>query len=75
MKHSNHTVLLRFLLLLSVIGLTACSDQDQAVPTQSLAEAMDDTPMEHAAKHLDPKYVCPMNPPIARYVAWTWSRK
>jgi len=31
-----------------------------------MSEVLDDTPMEHAAKHLDPKYVCPMHPQIVR---------
>jgi Cu(I)/Ag(I) efflux system membrane fusion protein len=45
--------------------LTACGDE---VPTFSapLAEALNDTAMEHAAKHLNPKYVCPMHPQIVR---------
>jgi Cu(I)/Ag(I) efflux system membrane fusion protein len=45
--------------------LTACGD-DPAVPSEALSAAMDDTPLEHAAKHLDPKYVCPMHPQIVR---------
>ena len=35
-------------------------------PSEPLAEAADDSPMEHAKKHLDPKYVCPMHPQIVR---------
>jgi Cu(I)/Ag(I) efflux system membrane fusion protein len=52
---------------LVLFGLLAagCGDQSPA-PTESLAAAAGDTPMEHAAKHLDPKYVCPMHPQIVR---------
>jgi Cu(I)/Ag(I) efflux system membrane fusion protein len=47
--------------------LTACGDESQApTPGKPLDEAMDDTAMEHAAKHLNPKYVCPMHPQIVR---------
>lgn len=35
-------------------------------PSESLAEAADDSALEHAQKHLDPKYVCPMHPQIVR---------
>ncbi len=34
--------------------------------SETLAEASDDTALEHAVKHLDPKYVCPMHPQIVR---------
>ena len=33
-------------------------------PTESEAQAMGDTPMEHARKHQDPTYICPMHPQI-----------
>ena len=55
----------------SIIGLTlalllgACADTEPK-PSESLAEAADDTALEHAVKHLDPKYVCPMHPQIVR---------
>jgi Cu(I)/Ag(I) efflux system membrane fusion protein len=45
--------------------VAGCGEQGTA-PTESLAEAVDDTAMEHAAKHLDPKYVCPMHPQIVK---------
>lgn len=56
--------------LLPMLG--GCLDQDEApsaspvATSQSLAEAADDTALEHALKHLDPKYVCPMHPQIIR---------
>jgi Cu(I)/Ag(I) efflux system membrane fusion protein len=35
-------------------------------PSEPMAAAADDTAMEHAAKHLDPRYVCPMHPQIVK---------
>lgn len=35
-------------------------------PSEPLAAALDDTAMEHAKKHLDTRYVCPMHPQIVR---------
>jgi Cu(I)/Ag(I) efflux system membrane fusion protein len=35
-------------------------------PSEPVSAAMDDSAMEHAAKHLDPKYVCPMHPQIVK---------
>lgn len=54
---------------LGLLGLclSACSSEDK--PTQAsepLDKARDDTALEHAKKHLDPKYVCPMHPQIIR---------
>ena len=34
--------------------------------SEELEDVLDDTAMEHAIKHLDPKYVCPMHPQIVR---------
>jgi len=60
--------LCRGLFLISLAALlAACGSEEPAPePTESLAEAMQDTPLEHAAKHLDPKYICPMHPQIVR---------
>ncbi len=44
--------------------LLACSDKQEA--TSVRAEAPKETAVEHAQKHLDPKYVCPMHPQIVR---------
>jgi len=44
---------------------TACGDE-AATPSEPLATALDDSPLEHAAKHLDSKYICPMHPQIVR---------
>jgi Cu(I)/Ag(I) efflux system membrane fusion protein len=43
--------------------LAGCGEQ---TPSESLAAAADDTAMQHAAKHLDPRYVCPMHPQIIK---------
>lgn len=51
-------------LALSAIG---CSEVPPgASPSESAQAALDDSALEHAAKHLDPKYVCPMHPQIVR---------
>jgi Cu(I)/Ag(I) efflux system membrane fusion protein len=43
--------------------LIACSKEQ---PSESLASAAKDTPAEHALKHTNPKYRCPMHPQIIR---------
>jgi Cu(I)/Ag(I) efflux system membrane fusion protein len=48
----------------SALLLVACDNPRQA--SESLDAAMDDTALEHAAKHMDPKYVCPMHPNIIK---------
>ena len=34
--------------------------------SETIEQVMDDTALEHAEKHLDPKYVCPMHPQIIK---------
>ncbi len=51
--------------LLASLLLAGCGEQ-APTPSESLAAAADDTALEHAAKHLDPVYVCPMHPQIVR---------
>lgn len=46
--------------------LTFLAGCDKPEPSESLAQATDDTPEEHALKHLDSSYVCPMHPQIVR---------
>lgn len=50
-----------------VLAVGGCIEAD-APPavSESLAEAADDSALEHAGKHLDPKYICPMHPQIVR---------
>ena len=47
-------------------ALVAGCTGEHTPPSESLAEAADDSALEHARKHLDPKYVCPMHPQIVR---------
>lgn len=51
--------------VLALLLLGACSEQ-KPEPSEPLSSASDDSALEHAAKHLDPKYVCPMHPQIVR---------
>lgn len=51
--------------LVLVLSLSGCGREPQAV-SETLAEAADDSPLEHALKHRDPNYVCPMHPQIVR---------
>ena len=53
------------MLLVLLIPLGGCLES-KPQPSESVAEASQDSAMEHAAKHLDPKYVCPMHPQIVR---------
>jgi len=53
------------LLVMSALLITGC-DQGPPASTEPLSEAIDDTAMEHAAKHLDARYVCPMHPQIVK---------
>ena len=53
-------------LLLSLAGCLESDAKPAAAATETVAEASDDTALEHARKHLDPKYVCPMHPQIVR---------
>jgi Cu(I)/Ag(I) efflux system membrane fusion protein len=52
-------------LLALTILLTGCLES-ASTPSESLAVASQDTAMEHAAKHLDSRYVCPMHAQIVR---------
>lgn len=53
-------------LVLAFALITAACDHAATPPSEPLAEAADDTALEHARKHLDPKYVCPMHPQIVK---------
>ena len=57
--------LLLALLAATTLTLAGCIESDPK-PSESIAAAADDSALEHAAKHLDPKYVCPMHPQIVR---------
>lgn len=65
MNRTKHILSIALLLSGSLL-LAACNTQEGGQPSESLAEAADDTALEHAVKHADPKYVCPMHPQIVR---------
>ncbi len=44
-----------------VFILAACSD-DKAMEKATTADTKKETALEHAAKHMDPTYICPMHP-------------
>jgi membrane fusion protein, copper/silver efflux system len=49
-------------LALLAFVLAACSRQ----PSEPLRSAADDAPVEHALKHANPRYRCPMHPDVVR---------
>lgn len=51
--------------LIVLMLLTACGQQGDNV-SESTTVTTDESALEHAQKHLDPKYVCPMHPDIVR---------
>ena len=55
-----------FAITIMAAAITACSDSDPMQPTETMAEASDDSAAEHIEKHLNPKYVCPMHPQIIK---------
>lgn len=52
-------VLIIFLLMFGVVTLNACGDAENTASTVE-----NDTVEEHAIKHMDPTYVCPMHPSV-----------
>lgn len=62
----QHSLTYRFLLPLSILLLLTACDSTSTQPSETLAEAQDDTPLEHALKHTQKHYVCPMHPQIIR---------
>jgi Cu(I)/Ag(I) efflux system membrane fusion protein len=52
-------------LALFTLLLAACARETPA-PSEPTRSAADDTPAEHARKHTDPKYRCPMHPDVVR---------
>lgn len=59
------SALLRLLATFALaLSLLACSDDP--APSESIEEALQSSAIEHAEKHQDPKYVCPMHSQIVR---------
>jgi len=54
------------LISLLSIGLVACDSSDKAMTDENMASSKKETALEHAGKHADPKYVCPMHPTIVQ---------
>lgn len=56
------------LVVLVLVGCNTPSPEssDSASPSEPLAEAADDRALEHAAKHADPNYTCPMHPQVTQ---------
>jgi len=49
------------------LGVAGCArEQQPASPSEPVAAAADDSAAEHAAKHVDPLYRCPMHPDVVR---------
>jgi Cu(I)/Ag(I) efflux system membrane fusion protein len=48
--------------------LTGCEfgEETKPTPSESFSQALTDSPEDHARKHLDPTYVCPMHPQIVK---------
>ena len=52
--------------LLMMFLLASCSETSDVSQSEQPQPVKTETALEHAAKHLDPKYVCPMHPQIIR---------
>ncbi len=48
-----------------VVALAACEARDTA-PSEGIEDVLGQSAVEHAARHADPRYVCPMHPQIVR---------
>jgi Cu(I)/Ag(I) efflux system membrane fusion protein len=54
------------LALLLTLGLASCAKEQHSAPASQPVAAAGDTPAEHAARHADPLYRCPMHPDVIR---------
>ena len=66
MKHYRLTGIRTWIVPMIIFLLAACSESETAGPSEPLSEAADDSIVEHAIKHGDPKYICPMHPQIVK---------
>jgi Cu(I)/Ag(I) efflux system membrane fusion protein len=53
-------------LLITLLLLSLLSPGHTETPSESTEQVMAQSAMEHAVKHTDPRYVCPMHPQIIR---------
>ncbi len=61
------SALFRLAVLCLLLILGGCDQPDPASkPSEALSDVLDDTALEHAGKHLDANYVCPMHPQISK---------
>jgi len=51
-----------------LVGLVACDSSDMPAESMDMDKGSTEkeTALDHAGKHLDPKYVCPMHPTIVQ---------
>ena len=54
---------LRAAALVAVLAIAGCSREQ---PSEAVVDAADDTPAEHALKHMTAEYRCPMHPDVVR---------
>ena len=54
---------LRAAALVAVLAIAGCAREQ---PSEAVVDAADDTPAEHALKHMTAEYRCPMHPDIVR---------
>ena len=54
---------LRAAALVAVLALAGCAREQ---PSEAVVDAADDTPAEHALKHMSAEYRCPMHPDVVR---------
>ena len=55
------------LALLLTLSLAGCAKENESTPaSQPVAAGAGETPVEHAARHADPLYRCPMHPDVIR---------
>jgi Cu(I)/Ag(I) efflux system membrane fusion protein len=54
------------LVLLALLSVGCARSPDMPPATEPADAAANDTPAEHAARHMNPKYRCPMHPDVVR---------
>ena len=57
---------LALLALLALLAVGCARSPDVPPASEPASAAANDTAVEHAVKHMDPKYRCPMHPDVVR---------